>query len=189
MSDLRIYVASLSDYNNGGYHGRWIDIDNSSDVDDIQEEIAEMLRRSPAAKRYGDVAEEWAIHDYDGFKGFTLGEHESLERIVGIAQVLEEYPASVVAHYANDNSSLNGDDLKSLIEDHFVATIEECMGDEVQALAEHLYESVADDPDLPERYRDHAQGIAESMARSDINGGVYHVLYDGLGTHQILSTD
>jgi antirestriction protein len=189
MSDLRIYVASLSDYNNGILHGRWIDIDESSDVDDIHEQIAEMLRRSPAAEKYGDVAEEWAIHDYDGFKGFNLGEYESLERIVDIAQAVEKYPASVVAHLANDNSSLNGDELKSLIEDRFVATIEECMGDDVQALAEHFYESVAEDPELPEKYRDHAQAISESMARSDINGGVYHVIYDGLGTHQIMSSE
>lgn len=45
MEDLRIYVASLSDYNSGVMLGRWIDLDGK-DVEDVREEIAAMLRDS-----------------------------------------------------------------------------------------------------------------------------------------------
>lgn len=40
----RIYVASLSDYNNGVLHGAWIDAEQ--DAEDIAAEVAEMLRGS-----------------------------------------------------------------------------------------------------------------------------------------------
>ena len=41
----RIYVASLSDYNAGHLLGEWIDLDGK-DTDDVQGEIAAMLRNS-----------------------------------------------------------------------------------------------------------------------------------------------
>jgi len=42
---MRIYVADLAAYNNGRLHGVWIDA--SADVDDMQSEVAAMLRKSP----------------------------------------------------------------------------------------------------------------------------------------------
>ena len=54
----RIYVACLAAYNNGYLHGDWIDADQ--DVDEIRDEIATMLARSPI-----EHAEEYAIHDYE----------------------------------------------------------------------------------------------------------------------------
>ncbi|KGK67087.1 antirestriction protein ArdA [Xanthomonas citri] len=46
MTAPRIYVACLASYNNGVLHGRWIDLDGM-DADDVQAEIAAMLRESP----------------------------------------------------------------------------------------------------------------------------------------------
>jgi hypothetical protein len=183
MSDLRIYVASLSDYNSGILHGRWIDADQ--DVDSIHEEIAEMLKGSPAA-RNGDVAEEYAIHDYDGFRGFNLGEYESLAKITAIANAVDEYPSVVVAHYFTENSHLEPDEIPAKIQEGLVATITECWGDETKALAEHLIEDIAEDSELPERYKSHAQAIAESMAHDHLMGGDYYVIYEGGGTYHIL---
>ena len=54
----RIYVASLSDYNAGRLHGRWIDATQSADT--IREELSQMLAESQEP-----IAEEWAIHAYD----------------------------------------------------------------------------------------------------------------------------
>lgn len=45
MTDLRIYVACLASYNAGKLHGRWINA--STDVAEMQEEVAGMLRDSP----------------------------------------------------------------------------------------------------------------------------------------------
>ena len=79
----RIYVASLSDYNAGRLHGKWIDA--AQDVDTIREEISEMLAGS---KELG--AEEWAIHDFEGFGEWRLSESESLETITIYAAALAE---------------------------------------------------------------------------------------------------
>ena len=61
----RIYVACLAAYNNGELHGAWIDADQ--DADAIREEIAVILTTSPEPN-----AEEWAIHDYEGFGDHKL---------------------------------------------------------------------------------------------------------------------
>ncbi|MDT9165744.1 antirestriction protein ArdA, partial [Escherichia coli] len=58
----RIYVACLAAYNNGILHGAWIDAAREPWA--IYDDIRRMLRASPITD-----AEEWAIHDYEGFEG------------------------------------------------------------------------------------------------------------------------
>jgi len=80
----RIYVADLAAYNNAILRGVWIDA--AQDPEEIQAEIDEMLSESPEP-----IAEEWAIHDYEGFGGLSLGEYESIEHVARVAQLLEEH--------------------------------------------------------------------------------------------------
>lgn len=84
-NEIRIYVACLAAYNNGKLHGVWIDA--TQDVDDIQEQVNEMLKSSPEPD-----AEEWAIHDYEGFDGYSVSEYEGFEAVHNIACFIEEYP-------------------------------------------------------------------------------------------------
>ena len=84
-ADFRIYVASLSDYNAGRLHGWWIDVDGK-DGDDIMDEVRAMLDRSSEP-----IAEEWAIHDHEGFGGFNVGESESFDTICNLAEAIEEH--------------------------------------------------------------------------------------------------
>jgi hypothetical protein len=63
----KIYVASLSDYNAGRLHGRWIDANQPTHG--IWSDIGDMLAESPEPG-----AEEWAIHDYEGFWPLELSE-------------------------------------------------------------------------------------------------------------------
>src|SRR5262249_16860424 len=70
----RIYVGSVADYNAGRLHGAWIDA--TQDPEQIQADIASMLERS-----HEPLAEEWAIHDYEGFCGTDFSEYESVERV------------------------------------------------------------------------------------------------------------
>lgn len=74
----RIYVASLSDYNAGLLHGVWIDFATCLNVDEVWGAINTMLSASPTAKREGFPAEEWAIHDYEGFGGIEVSENETI---------------------------------------------------------------------------------------------------------------
>lgn len=85
----RIYVASLSDYNAGILHGVWIDVEGM-DADEIQEEVNEMLASSPTAALEGSVAEEWAIHDHEGFGSLRLSEWETFERVATIGNAIAD---------------------------------------------------------------------------------------------------
>ncbi|RII75636.1 antirestriction protein ArdA [Pseudomonas monteilii] len=81
----RIYVADLAAYNSGYLHGVWIDA--GAEVEEIQEQINAMLAASPVPD-----AEEYAIHDYEGFDGYRLGEYEGITTAHEIACFIEEFP-------------------------------------------------------------------------------------------------
>ncbi|WP_066425109.1 antirestriction protein ArdA [Anabaena sp. 4-3] len=101
-STPKIYVACLSAYNNGYLHGLWIDA--TQEPEDIEDDIKWMLSWSPVAD--DQDCEEWAIHDYENFYDFSLGEYESLEYISKLAQALDEAeePEALAAwiNYAKD---------------------------------------------------------------------------------------
>jgi len=83
----RLYVANLAAYNNGLLHGVWLDADQ--EVDEIESQVQAMLRRSPVP-----LAEEVAVHDYEGFAGYRPSEFEPLERLALIAHgIVEHGPA------------------------------------------------------------------------------------------------
>lgn len=86
----RIYVACLAAYNNGILHGEWIDAEQTAE--DLMQSIQDMLSRSPVSD-----AEEWAIHDHEGFNGYRLSEYTSMEDVAMLAEKLEEHGAAFVA--------------------------------------------------------------------------------------------
>ena len=100
----QIYVACLSAYNNGYLHGEWIDA--TQDEESINAEIQTMLAASPVVELYGEVAEEWAIHCYEGFHGIEIGEYESISRVAQLAQELEEHgePYAAYLGYFSDGT-------------------------------------------------------------------------------------
>jgi antirestriction protein len=93
----QIYIASLSDYNAGILHGKWINVEGLT-VDDIQKEINEILASSPYTAKYGDVAEEWAIHDYE-LGRIRISEYEGLEAVVSLVKALEEHGQAFAIYY------------------------------------------------------------------------------------------
>ena len=91
---MQIYIACLEAYNNGILHGAWIE--PSADIEELQEQIDAMLKRSPMPS-----AEEWAAHDYDEFP--NMGEHPDLKDICGYVELA-------------DSSDLPQDCLNAIIE-------------------------------------------------------------------------
>lgn len=117
----RIYAACLASYNNGVLHGTWIDL---TDPEDVQNEIAEMLRRSPHPNVMVDCpdcegsgdepsvpdmlcagcngtgkvpsAEEWAAHDYDDVPG-SWGECPDIEKLCEFVGLYEEHGEAYAA--------------------------------------------------------------------------------------------
>ena len=83
ITTSRIYVACLAAYNNGHLHGQWIEANQEPKA--IHEEIQEMLKQSPIPR-----AEEWAIHDYEGFVGIRLSEYEDIAKVSEIAGLVTE---------------------------------------------------------------------------------------------------
>ena len=83
---IRIYVACLAAYNNGHLHGEWIEV---TDEASIWEAVQAMLFTSPIE----EDAEEWAIHDYEGFEGAEVGEYYSFENVVELAEYITEHGA------------------------------------------------------------------------------------------------
>jgi len=79
---IRIYIACLAAYNNGQLHGEWI---NVTDEASIWEAVQAMLFRSPI-----EEAEEWAIHDYEGFEGAEVGEYFTFTNVVELAEYIAE---------------------------------------------------------------------------------------------------
>lgn len=106
----RIYAACLAAYTAGRLHGQWIDV--TSDIDQMHAEIEAMLAESPEPD-----AEEWAIHDTDGFDWVPIGEYEPLDRLAAIGDLLEEHPGAVVAAFLDGWGDRGADELVSTFGD------------------------------------------------------------------------
>jgi antirestriction protein len=93
----RIYVACLSSYNAGELHGVWVD---AVDADAIQTAVDAML-----AKSKHEPHEEWAIHDFEGFKGATLTEFHDFGDVAEIGACIKEHGevfAQLLEHHGMD---------------------------------------------------------------------------------------
>ncbi len=109
LENPRIYVACLASYNNGILHGCWIDA--VTDVDTMRNEIQIMLSKSPIAN-----AEDYAIHDYEGFGSFIIEQYTDLETICDYVAFYEEYEElglEVSAYYGDIESA------KEALENHY----------------------------------------------------------------------
>lgn len=90
-SQPRIYVRCLAAYNDGILYGRWIDADQDSDA--VHDEVTALLSASPVAG-----AEEYAIHDYEGFAGYPLGEYEDLGFVSRLARGIAQHGQAFAAY-------------------------------------------------------------------------------------------
>lgn len=92
----RIWVGSLSDYNNGILHGAWIKA--AREPEEIQADIKTMLAGSPWTAQTGEPAEAWAIHDRDGFGALRIDEHENLQWISLVGKGIAKYGLAFAAY-------------------------------------------------------------------------------------------
>lgn len=155
-TECRIYVACLAAYNAGRLHGRWIDAAQEGDA--IETEVREMLAASPQPG-----AEEWAIHDYEGFGELRLSEFESFERIHALAVFIEEHEelgCAVLAHFSGDL-----EEAEAAFENY--AGCYHSLADH----AEELIEATTTIPDALRHYVDY-----DAMARDmELNGDLFTI--------------
>jgi antirestriction protein len=89
-----IYVACLAAYNAGKLHGEWIEA--AQEVEALNEELQETLKQSPEP-----FAEEWAIHDYEGFGDIRISEWHGLSEVSRLAFLVEEHGEAFTAYAAH----------------------------------------------------------------------------------------
>ncbi|MGH8333226.1 MAG: antirestriction protein ArdA, partial [Pseudomonas sp.] len=155
-TEPRIYVADLAAYNSGFLHGVWIDA--AQDVDDIQEQINSMLASSPVPD-----AEEYAIHDYEGFDGYALGEYAGIDSAHEIACFIEEFPAFGGALLSQFSSV---EEARKAAEDDYCGSYE--------SLADYAQELTEDTTTIPESLTYYIN--YEAMARDmELNGDVFTI--------------
>jgi antirestriction protein len=89
-----IYVACLAAYNAGTLHGKWIAA--TQDADSLHREVQEILKQSPEP-----FAEEWAIHDYEGFGESRIDEYQPLSEVSRLALLIEAHGEAFAAYAAH----------------------------------------------------------------------------------------
>ncbi|MCP4307044.1 MAG: antirestriction protein ArdA [bacterium] len=136
----RIYVASLSDYNAGRLHGNWIDA--TQEPEDIHHQVQRMLTASNEP-----VAEEWAIHGYEGFGYARLAEYSDFETVSRIAQGIETHGDAFSAWIAHSEDATQENTDK--FEEAYLGR-----WDDLRNYAEHLADDMGLTGDIiPEHHR------------------------------------
>lgn len=163
-----IYVASLSDYNNGRLHGTWIDA--AQEPDEIYADINAMLANSPEPS-----AEEWAIHDYEQFGRWRVGEYESIEQVSRIAKGIAEHGYAYSAWadvFEGEVASFDTNSFHEAYLGHYEAVTEY-----VEQMADDLgYERALDT--LPEHLRSYAYIDYAAIARDLHASGEIATVHD-----------
>lgn len=124
----RIYVACLAAYNNGYLHGRWIDA--AQDAWAIYDDVRAMLAASPIAE-----AEEWAIHDYEGFGNVRISEYAGFAYVSELASFVAEHGElglSLLEHYSGEI-----EEAREALEDRYIGTYSS-LADYAQEVTEDL---------------------------------------------------
>ncbi|MBL4616596.1 MAG: antirestriction protein ArdA [Robiginitomaculum sp.] len=144
-TEIRIYVACLAAYNSGILHGTWIDADQ--DASAIRAEIRTMLATSPETQ-----AEEWAIHDYEGFEGAPIAEYQGIDSVAEIATFIAEngeLGGKLLAHFHSLEYA------RDTLEDHYVG--------EYRSLSDYAQEITEETTQIPESLQFYID--YEAMAR------------------------
>ena len=153
----RIYVACLAAYNNGFLHGRWIDA--AQDAWAIYDDVKAMLAASPI-----EDAEEWAIHDYEGFGNVRISEYAGFAYVSELAAFIEEHGELGLA--VLDYTSGDIEEAREALEDRYLGTYGE--------LADYVQEVTEDCTTIPQRLAYYIDW--QAMARdAEMSGDVFTV--------------
>ena len=168
-SNPRIYVACLAAYNNGYLHGAWIDADQ--DADEIRDEIAAMLARSPV-----EDAEEYAIHDYEGFEGVSISEYAGIDSVARMGAFIEEHGAlgaGLLEQFGGDIEQAE-------------ATLQDCYHGQFASLADYMEELTTESVTIPETLRYYIDW--DAMARDAEMGGDLFTIETAHGEVHVFSS-
>lgn len=150
--EIKIYVTCLAAYNNGYPHGAWIDAEQ--DAWEIYADIRQMLAVSPV-----ENAEEWAIHDHEGFEGASVSEYMGIEQVAELAAFIAEHGeigAKLVEYFGGLTEA------RQAIEDNYAG--------QYSSLADFAEELTGETTPIPEslRYYIDYERMARDLEISDV---------------------
>ena len=128
METPKIYVVNLNSYNNGIPRGKWYEL--PVDFSRIQSDLLLDVEHG----------EEYAIHDFENFYGYNVGEYSSIQELNEYAEKLEalsdiDYLEDFLEIYSVDELIDNRDDLEFVeaedAEDLALESVEQMGGLEV----------------------------------------------------------
>ena len=114
-------MADLSAYNNGKLIGSWLDISDYSNGYEVMEAIGSLLE--DWSEQSGEVREEYAIHDFEGFPNElyseSMGEKE-FDIIIGGISISEDkgVPMNVIVTIMKEYS-LDADEVGDWFDEHY----------------------------------------------------------------------
>ena len=153
----RIYVACLAAYNSGYLHGAWIDA--AQEPWSIYDDVKAMLAASPITG-----AEEWAIHDYDGFGGLRIEEYARFDRVSALASFIADHGevgAALLDYYSGDL-----DEAQEAMADRYMG--------EHASLADYVQDQTEETTSIPQPLRYYVDW--QAMARdAELNGELFTV--------------
>lgn len=98
---MKLYIASLADYNDGRLYGQWFDLDAYDDVDELRDAVEAMLSGSPYLASLGLSAEEiakhgasnwteYAVHDMEDCPDFLRSEYTPLSQFFEFRDLVDD---------------------------------------------------------------------------------------------------
>ena len=89
---MKIYIADLAAYNAGKLIGKWLDLNNFTDAEELKDAISDWLKERGI--------EEYAVHDYDDCPAEDkFGEDPDLDELYMYHTLYEKYGDSFVAWF------------------------------------------------------------------------------------------
>jgi antirestriction protein len=88
----KIYVVSLSAYNAGHTHGKWFDLTEYENEDELLEAIQNKVLSTCPTNSEDEQAEEFAIHDSENCRA---DEYDNLEKLILLTKLSVEHELSM----------------------------------------------------------------------------------------------
>jgi antirestriction protein len=163
LEGAEIYVADLAEYNNGRLVGKHLKLSDYSSGAEVMEAIQAILDEQTAKDKYGEVHEEYAIHDFEGFpRSFyheSMGEND-FDKLYEIAEVANDrgIPIDVLMEAVSDFGA----------------------DEDVERVAEAYYSSVR--PSFGGEFKSFAMDMVDELGIEGINNVEYYFDFDSFGS-------
>lgn len=164
---MKAYITDLGAYTAGKLIGEWVDLEDFSDAEDLEDYIEEHILQPGH--------EEWFVTDYEGI---NLGEYPGSEALIAVQEAIDEYGDENIVEAYIDSIGLNYVDIDNIVEG--IQEVDAGVWDSPEDWAENFLEDTGHFKDMPDNvkyYFDFA-----SYARDAEYGGemTFHRLPDGM---------